>query len=144
MPVAPRPLGHGPWPDGNATTRARADGASAAGACARIGPVPRKEAGLDGDPHYDPGTDTYRQIYRGHDNASAVTNTQGVTVYFDPDTNEVLGFAIANFTAYYQAHATPEGSFEVDLPTRVPANLEEEMDFDAEQLRSGVRIAEFY
>jgi len=26
----------------------------------------------------------------------------------------------------------------------VPANLEEEMDFDAEAIRSGVRIAEFY
>jgi len=31
-----------------------------------------------------------------------------------------------------------------DLPVRVPVNLEEEMDFDAEAIRSGVRIAEFY
>jgi hypothetical protein len=83
-------------------------------------------------------------IYRGHDNASAVTSTEGLTVYFDPDTHEVLGFSIANFSAYYEAHKTPEGEFEVSLPKRVPANLEEEMDFDAEALRSGVRIAEFY
>jgi hypothetical protein len=125
--------------------RARPPG-SRHGPAATIGAVPRpraKEPSL-ADPHYDPATDTYRQIYRGHDNASAVTNAQGVTVYFDPATHEVLGFAIANFTAYYEQYATPEGEFEVDLPARVPANLEEEMDFDAEAIRSGVRIAEFY
>jgi hypothetical protein len=98
----------------------------------------------DRDPNYDPEADTYRQIYRGHDNASAVTNSEGLTVYFDPDTNEVLGFSIANFSDYYKAHATEEGDFEVSLPTKVPVNLEEEMDFDAEAIRSGVRIAEFY
>ena len=73
-----------------------------------------------------------------------MTNSEGLTVYFDPDTHDVLGFSITNFSAYYKAHATPEGDFHVDLPARVPANLEEEMDFDAEQGRSGVRIAEFY
>jgi hypothetical protein len=56
----------------------------------------------------------------------------------------VLGFAIANFSAYYKAHVTEGGDFEVSLPTKVPVNLEEEMDFDAEAIRSGVRIAEFY
>jgi hypothetical protein len=96
------------------------------------------------DPYYNPETDTYRQIYRGHESASAVTSADGVTVYFDPDTHEVLGFAIANFAEYYKAHVTPEGEFTVDLPKRVPANLEEEMDFDAEAIKSGVRIAEFY
>ena len=96
------------------------------------------------DPHYDASTDTYRQVYKGHPSASAVTNSDGVTVFFDPDTNEVLGFAIAEFSKYYEAHKTPEGEFEVNLPARVPVNLEEEMDFDAETLRSGVRIAEFY
>jgi hypothetical protein len=30
------------------------------------------------------------------------------------------------------------------LPARVPVNIEEEMDFDAETLTTGVRIAEFY
>ena len=99
---------------------------------------------LSADPNYDAATDTYRQIYRGHDNASAVTNSEGLTVYFDPDTHDVLGFAIAAFSAYYESHATPDGEFEVDLPAKVPANLEEEMDFDAEAIRSGVRIAEFY
>jgi len=73
-----------------------------------------------------------------------VTNADGVTVFFDPDTNEVLGFSIAEFSKYYESHRTPEGEFEVSLPARVPANIEEEMDFDAESLRSGVRIAEFY
>jgi hypothetical protein len=96
------------------------------------------------DPNYDAASDTYRQIYRGHDNASAVTNSEGLTVYFDPDTNEVLGFAIANFSAYYESHKTEDDEFEVNLPAKVPANLEEEMDFDAEAIRSGVRIAEFY
>ncbi len=98
----------------------------------------------DKDPHYDQATDTYRQIYRGHDNASAVTDPQGVTVFFDPDTHQVLGFQIAKFSEYYEKNKTPEGEFELVLPARVPVNLEEEMDFDAESLRSGVRIAEFY
>lgn len=96
------------------------------------------------DPNYDSSTDTYRQIYRGHDNASAVTNSEGLTVFFDPDTHDVLGFAIASFSSYYESHKTPDGEFEVALPAKVPVNLEEEMDFDAEAIRSGVRIAEFY
>jgi hypothetical protein len=65
-------------------------------------------------------------------------------VFFDPDTHEVLGFSIANFTAYYKANATEDGEFEVNIPARVPAPLEEEMDFDEEQIRTGVRIAEMY
>jgi hypothetical protein len=56
----------------------------------------------------------------------------------------VLGFSIANFRAYYKTHVTDDGEFEVSLPAKVPVNLEEEMDFDAEAIRSGVRIAEFY
>jgi hypothetical protein len=85
-----------------------------------------------------------KAIWRGHPSASAVTSSKGVTVFFDPDTNEVLGWQIPNFTAYYEANKDANGEFNVDLPTRVPVNLEEEMDFDEEQLRSGVRIAEFY
>lgn len=56
----------------------------------------------------------------------------------------MLGFSIANFTAYYKANATEEGEFEVNIPARVPAPLGEEMDFDEEQIRTGVRIAEMY
>jgi hypothetical protein len=56
----------------------------------------------------------------------------------------VLGFSIASFGAYYESHKTEEGEFEVHLPAKVPVNLEEEMNFDAESIRSGVRIAEFY
>ena len=97
---------------------------------------------------YGPGrrsvTDTLRHIYRGHENASAVTNSKGVTVYFDPDSHEVLGFAIEKFSEYYKANADDQGEFPVDLPARVPSNLQEEMDFDAEAVTSGVRIAEFY
>ncbi len=104
-----------------------------------------KEIALsDADPNYDAATDVYRQIYRGHDNASAVTNTEGLTVYFDPETHDVLGFAIAKFSDYYKAHATEDGEFEVSIPQWVPANLEEEMDFDSDSIKSGVRIAEFY
>lgn len=106
---------------------------------------PPKEIPLSAsDPNYDAEKDTYRVIHRGHDNASAVTNREGLTVFFDPDTNEVLGFQISNFAAYYEAHKTPDGEFEVSIPARVPAPLEEEMDFDEEQIRTGVRIAEFY
>lgn len=98
----------------------------------------------DSDPHYNRETDTYRLIYRGHDNASAVTNSEGLTVFFDPDTDEVLGFLIANFSEYYKTHIDEDGEFHVDLPAAVPAPQEEEMDFDEEQIRTGVRIAEFY
>jgi hypothetical protein len=131
----------------SAAPRAGAPGSTPGppGSIARVPPREAEEGTLAGqDPHYDAQTDTYRRIYRGHDNASAVTNTKGVTVYFDPDTNDVLGFAIVNFSAYYREHVTPEGEFTVDLPTKIPANLEEEMDFDAEAARTGVRIAEFY
>ncbi len=96
------------------------------------------------EPKYDAASDTYRLIYRGHDNASAVTNSDGMTVFFDPETDEVLGFSIANFTAYYAAHKDDDGEFEVVLPATVPAPLAEEMDMDADMLKSGVRIAEFY
>lgn len=96
------------------------------------------------DPHYDKETDTYRVIHQGHPSASAVTNNEGVTVFFDPDNHDVLGFSIANFSKYYEDHVTDEGEFEVVLPAHVPANLEEEMGFDEESLTSNVRIAEIY
>ncbi len=99
---------------------------------------------MSSDPNYDAATDTYRQIYRGHDNASAVTNSEGLTVFFDPDTQDVLGFQITDFTAYYESHKTEDDEFEITLPAKVPAPLEEEMDFDEEAIRSGIRIAEFY
>jgi hypothetical protein len=56
----------------------------------------------------------------------------------------VLGFQITNFTAYYESHKTEDEEFEITLPAKVPAPLEEEMDFDEEAIRSGIRIAEFY
>jgi len=98
----------------------------------------------DVEPVYDQASDTLKAIAKGHPSASAVTNSKGVTVFFDPDTNEVLGYLIQNFTKYYEENKLPDGSYDVDLPTRVPVNLEEEMDYDEEQLRSGVRIAEMY
>lgn len=98
----------------------------------------------ESEPKYDPETDTMRHIYRGHDNASAVTSNDGVTVFFDPDTDEVLGFSIAGFKEYYEKNKTEDGNWNLSIPTRVPANLEEEMDFDEEALRKGVRIAEIY
>ncbi len=65
-------------------------------------------------------------------------------MFFDPDTHEILGFSIINFSTYYKENVTEDGEFEVDLPTRVPVNLEEEMDFDEEMIKKGIRIAEFY
>ena len=59
-----------------------------------IAPPPsetRRRCAVSSDPNYDAATDTYRQIYRGHDNASAVTNNEGLTVYFDPDTQRRAG-----------------------------------------------------
>lgn len=105
---------------------------------------PRKGTTLSPEPHYDADSDTYRHIYRSHPSASAVTNADGITVFFDPDTNQVLGFQVTGFAEYYKNHQTPDGEFEIILPARVPVNLEEEMDFDAESIRTGVRIAEIY
>jgi len=96
------------------------------------------------DPFYNNENDTYRVIHNGHPNASAVTNTEGVTVFFDPETHEVLGFSIVEFSKYYDEHVTEDGEFEVVLPARVPVNLAEEMDFDEETINSNVRIAEIY
>jgi hypothetical protein len=107
-------------------------------------PSPRKGTTLSPEPQYDADSDTYRHIYKGHPNATAVTNAEGITVFFDPDTHDVLGFQIVNFAEYYKTHQTPEGEFEIVLPARVPVNLEEEMDFDVDSLTSGVRIAEIY
>mgnify|MGYP001290635847 CR=1 FL=1 len=98
----------------------------------------------DVEPVYDQETDTLKAIAKGHPSASAVTNTKGVTVFFDPDTNEVLGYLIQNFSTYYEENKHPDGSYDVDIPVEVPPNLAEEMDFDEEQLKSGVRIAEMY
>jgi len=98
----------------------------------------------DVEPVYDQATDSLKAIKKGHPSASAVTNQKGVTVFFDPETNEVLGYMIQNFSKYYEENKNPDGSYDVDVPTLVPANLEEEMDFDEEQLKSGVRIAEMY
>jgi len=96
------------------------------------------------DPFYNKETDTYRVIHEGHPSASSVTNTEGVTVFFNPETHDVLGFSIANFSKYYDDHVADDGEFEVVLPARVPANLEEEMDFDEETIKNNVRIAEIY
>ena len=65
-------------------------------------PRRRRSALSSADPNYDAATDTYRQIYHGHDNASAVTNSEGLTVYFDPDTNDVLGFSIVSLRRVLQ------------------------------------------
>lgn len=96
------------------------------------------------DPFYTAESDTYRVIHAGHPSATAVTNADGVTVFFDPDTHDVLGFQITGFSRYYADHVTEAGEFEVTLPVRVPPNLEEEMDFDVESMSTNVRIAEIY
>ena len=96
-----------------------------------------KEAALtETDPNYNAETNTYRQIYKGHPSASAVTNSEGVTVFFAPDTHEVLGFSITEFSTYYEKHKEDDGSFGLTLPANVPANIEEEMNFDAESMRT--------
>ena len=104
----------------------------------------RRPACLPPTPTTTAETDTYRQIYRGHDNASAVTNSEGLTVFFDPDTHDVLGFSIATSAPTTRPTSPRTASSRSRLPAKVPVNLEEEMDFDAEAIRSGVRIAEFY
>ncbi len=96
------------------------------------------------EPVYDADTDSLKAIAKGHPAAQAITNKKGVTVFFDPDTHEVLGYLIKDFSKYYEENKQADGSYDVDLPTRIPVNLEEEMDYDEEQLRSGVRIAEMY
>ena len=43
-----------------------------------------------------------------------------VIVRVDRHSGQVIGFSIPNFTAWHKAHGKEDGSFEVDLPDRVP------------------------
>ena len=96
------------------------------------------------DPHYDPADRHLQVVHRGHRQCLGGHEREGVTIYFDPDNHEVLGFTDPELRGVLQGQCGRERGVRGDLPAKVPAHLAEEMDFDAEMLKSGVRIAEFY
>jgi hypothetical protein len=66
---------------------------------------------------YDEATDTFHCSYGPLTPAATVHDPErGVLVRVDPETEQVLGFTIPGFRAWYAEHAADDGEFEVDLP----------------------------
>jgi hypothetical protein len=71
--------------------------------------------------HYDQASDTYHCSYGPPIPAVTVHDPEReVLVRVDPGTGTVVGFSIPNFKAWHAAHADPDGSFEVELPSTWP------------------------
>ena len=72
--------------------------------------------------HYAEAADTYHVSYGPPAPAATVRDPEReLLVRVDPQTRQVLGFSIPGFKAWHAAHAGPDGSFEVDLPSTWPA-----------------------
>jgi hypothetical protein len=68
--------------------------------------------------HYDEAADTYHCSYGPPLPAVTVHDvTRDLLVRIDPSTQQVLGFTIPNFRAWYAEHADEDGSFDVELPS---------------------------
>lgn len=76
--------------------------------------------------HYDEAADTYHCSYGPPVPARTVRDPEReVLVRVDPQTRQVVGFSIPRFREWHQAHADPDGSFEIDLPPLWPAGGDE-------------------
>jgi len=68
--------------------------------------------------HYDEAADTYHCSFGPPSPAATVHDAErDLLVRIDPTTNQVLGFSIPNFKAWYAEHADADGSFDVELPS---------------------------
>jgi hypothetical protein len=75
--------------------------------------------------HYDEAADTYHCSYGPPIPAVTVRDPErDLLVRVDPQTRQVVGFSIPRFREWHQAHAEPDGTFEVDLPPVWPAGDE--------------------
>lgn len=68
--------------------------------------------------HYDEASDTYHASFGPPAPAATVHDPErSILVRVDPSTNQVVGFTIPNFRAWYAEHADEDGSFDVELPS---------------------------
>lgn len=68
--------------------------------------------------HYDQAADTYHCSYGPPIPAITVHDPErDVLVRVEPSSGQVVGFSIPNFKAWHAAHADPDGTFEVELPS---------------------------
>jgi hypothetical protein len=68
--------------------------------------------------HYDEASDTYHASFGPPVPAATIHDPErDILVRVDPSTNQVLGFTIPNFRAWYAEHADADGSFDVELPS---------------------------
>ena len=71
--------------------------------------------------HYDQASDTYHCSYGPPVPAVTVRDPgRELLVRVEPASRQVVGFSIPSFRVWHAAHAQPDGSFEVDLPSTWP------------------------
>ena len=71
--------------------------------------------------HYDQASDTYHVSYGPPVPAVTVHDPQrGVLVRVEPRSQQVVGFSIPSFKAWYAEHAEENGEFEMELPSTWP------------------------
>jgi hypothetical protein len=71
--------------------------------------------------HYDQASDTYHCSYGPPVPAVTVHDPEReVLVRVEPGSGQVVGFSIPGFRAWHAAHAEPDGTFEVELPSIWP------------------------
>jgi len=70
---------------------------------------------------YDQASDTYHVSYGPPVPAVTVHDPErGVLVRVEPRTQQVVGFSIPSFKAWYAEHAQENGEFEMELPSASP------------------------
>jgi len=71
--------------------------------------------------HYDEASDTYHVSYGPPVPAVTVHDPErGVLVRVEPRSQQVVGFSIPSFKAWYAEHAEENGEFEMELPSTWP------------------------
>ncbi len=70
---------------------------------------------------YDENADTYHCTYGPPVPAITIHDPErNILVRVEPSSQQVVGFTIPNFRAWYAAHADPDGEFDVELPSVWP------------------------
>jgi hypothetical protein len=71
--------------------------------------------------HYDQASDTYHVSYGPPVPAVTVHDPErGVLVRVEPRSQQVVGFSIPSFKAWYSEHAQDDGEWEMELPSTWP------------------------
>jgi hypothetical protein len=70
---------------------------------------------------YDENADTYHCTYGPPMPAITIHDPErNILVRVEPSSQQVVGFTIPNFRAWYAEHADPDGEFDVELPSIWP------------------------